>query len=480
MNKTTNNVSLVLLALSFFVFGWISHSAYMPIHNIQNPSILEKIKRDKVLNVVLLNSPSTYYIGTDGEQGFEYDLLKSYADYLGVALNITVAHTTKEAIELSKNPDIHITSAALAKTQLSEDQFNFGPSYNEVQQQVICYRGMLNTKNFPGDVEALAGLRVMIGEETSYSETIQSLQNEGFDLNVTLTSEYSTEELLQKVSNNEIDCTIANSDIYSINLRYFPEIAMAFTISGKEQLAWVLAPNSKGLESSMYEWLNVFNQSGAMAALKDHHNGYIMFFDYYNTKMFYTRIKTRLPRFQELFSKAANDYDIAWTLLAAIGYQESHWNPNAKSFTGVRGLMMLTNNTARMLGVEDRVDPAQSIDGGARHIVEMLKLVPPEVQGENRLKYALAAYNVGIAHVQDAMGLAKKLNKNENEWSDLKTILPLLAQKKYNKDLRYGYARGEEPVKYVESVYNYRDILENSIVESSKVTISTDTQSLWE
>jgi membrane-bound lytic murein transglycosylase F len=246
---------------------------YAPIIETQYPSILEKIKKEKMLNVVLLNSPSTFYIGTDGEQGFEYDLLKAYADYLGVGLNITVAHTTKEAIELSKNPDIHITSAALAKTLLREDNFNFGPTYLEVQQQVICYRGMLNTKNFPNDVEGLAGLRIMIGEDTSYSETVQALQNEGFDLNVTLTSEYSTEELLQKVSQNEIDCTIADSNIYSINLRYFPEIAQAFTISGREQLAWVLAPNSKGLKASMYEWLNGFNQSGAMAALKDHHSG---------------------------------------------------------------------------------------------------------------------------------------------------------------------------------------------------------------
>ncbi|MDD3060719.1 MAG: membrane-bound lytic murein transglycosylase MltF, partial [Sulfurimonas sp.] len=311
-------------------------------------------------------------------------------------------------------------------------------------------------------------------EDTSYSETVQALQNEGFDLNVTLTSEYSTEELLQKVSQNEIDCTIADSNIYSINLRYFPEIAQAFTISGREQLAWVLAPNSKGLKASMYEWLNGFNQSGAMAALKDHHSGYIMFFDYYNTKMFYNRIKARLPKFQDLFLQASKNYNISWTLLAAIAYQESHWNPSAKSYTGVRGLMMLTNNTAAMLGIQDRVDPSQSIDGGTRHIVEMLKLVPPEVEGENRLKFALAAYNVGMAHVEDAMKLAKKLNLNETIWNDLKKVLPLLAQKKYYKDLKYGYARGEEPVKYVESIYNYKDILENALDESSRVTIGTD------
>ncbi|MGB3961607.1 MAG: transglycosylase SLT domain-containing protein, partial [Sulfurimonas sp.] len=138
------------------------------------------------------------------------------------------------------------------------------------------------------------------------------------------------------------------------------------------------------------------------------------------------------------------------------------------------GLMMLTNNTAAMLGIQDRVDPSQSIDGGTRHIVEMLKLVPPEVEGENRLKFALAAYNVGMAHVEDAMKLAKKLNLNETIWNDLKKVLPLLAQKKYYKDLKYGYARGEEPVKYVESIYNYKDILENALEESSRVTIGTD------
>jgi membrane-bound lytic murein transglycosylase F len=215
-----------------------------------------------------------------------------------------------------------------------------------------------------------------------------------------------------------------------------------------------------------------------MAALKDHHSGYIMFFDYYNTKMFYNRIKTRLPRFQELFTKASSDHNVSWTLLAAIAYQESHWNPNAKSFTGVRGLMMLTNNTAKMLGVEDRVDPAQSIDGGTRHIIDMIKLVPPEVEGENRLKFALAAYNVGMAHISDAMLLAKKINLNENVWSDLKKVLPLLAQKKYYKDLKYGYARGDEPVKYVESIYNYKDILENAFEESSRVNVNAESTKL--
>ncbi len=471
MNKFLYVLYAVFFALSFFLFGWLSHSAYTPGKRIKKPSLLDKIKQEKVLNVVLLNSPSTYYIGTEGRQGFEYDLLKSYADSLGVDLNITTAHTIKEAIEMSKNPSIHITSASLAKTPKREKVFHFGPSYFEVQEQVICYRGMLHTSKFPRDVEDLEGLSIMVGEGTSYAETIQNLIHDGFDINATITDEFSTEELLEKVAKHEIDCTIADSNVYAINLRYFTEIALAFAISGREQLAWVLPKGAKELERSMYAWLNEFNQSGAMTQLRDHYYSYVLFFDYYNTKMFYKRMKTRLPKYEKYFKEAGRKYAIPWTLLAAISYQESHWNPKAKSFTGVKGLMMLTRHTAKLLGIKNRLDPKQSIIGGTRHIKQMIKNVPKNVEGENRLKFALAAYNIGMGHIYDAQALAKRLGLNQNVWSDLKIVLPLLSQKKYYRKLKYGYARGAEPVKYVESIYNFRNILENNREELSPKTL---------
>jgi len=328
---------------------------------------------------------------------------------------------------------------------------------------------MLNSGKFPRDIEHLAGLNIMVGEDTSYSQTIKSLQLDGYDINASFTSEYSTEELLEKVASNEIDCTIADSNIYALNLRYFTEMRLAFTISEREQLAWVLAPDSKELEADMYAWLNTFNQSGGLAQLKDHYYSYVLFFDYYNTKMFYKRIKSRLPKYKQDFIDISAHYEIPWSLLAAISYQESHWNPKAKSFTGVRGMMMLTRNTAKLLGVKNRLDPKQSIDGGARHLTNLMKLVPQEVQKENRLKFALAAYNIGLVHVMDAQRLAKKMGYNENIWSDLKKVLPLLAQKKYYKTLKYGYARGIEPVRYVESIYDFKNILEN-ISEENRIT----------
>ncbi len=469
MDKYIRFILFALFGISFFIFGWLSHSAYSPVHKIEKPSLFTQIKKSKKLNVVFLNAPSTYYIGTDGAQGFEYDLLSAYAKHLGVDLNITTANTVKEAIALSKNPNIHITSAALAKTHKREKTFNFGPSYFEVQEQVICHRGMLGSSKFPRDVEDLAGLKITVGEGTSYQETIEALQEDGFEINATYTSDYSTEELLAQVAHHEIDCTIADSNIYAINLRYFPEIALAFAISPREQLAWVLAPDSKELEADMYSWLNEFNQNGSMAQLKDHYYSYVLLFDYYNTKMFYKRIKSRLPKYKKYFIEASKKYTIPWTLLAAISYQESHWNPKAKSFTGVRGLMMLTRKTAKILGVKNRLNPKQSVMGGTRHIKSMLNLVPKGVQGENRMKFALAAYNIGMGHIHDARTLAKKIGLDQNVWNDLKVVLPLLSQKAYYKTLKHGYARGSEPVKYVDSIYNYRDILENHYEDVKKV-----------
>ncbi|WP_457745368.1 membrane-bound lytic murein transglycosylase MltF [Sulfurimonas sp.] len=460
MNKYIYTFVAVFFSLSLFIFGWLSHSAYEPGKKIHKPSLLDKIKSSKTLNVVLLNAPSTYYIGTDGPQGFEYDLIKAYANHLDADLNITAAHTIKEAIELSQNPNIHITSASLAKTPQREEKFNFGPSYFEVQEQVICNRGMLRSAKFPRDVEDLAGLDIMVGVDTSYSETIKALQKDGFEINATVTSEYSTEELLEKVARHEIDCTIADSNIYALNLKYFPEIAMAFSISPREQLAWLLPDGANQLETDMFAWLNDFNQKGKMVQLKDHYYSYVLFFDYYNTKVFYKRLKSRLPKYKKYFKQAAKRFAIPWTLIASVSYQESHWNPKAKSFTGVRGLMMLTLKTAKMLGVKSRLNPQQSVIGGTRHLKHMIKIVPKSVEDENRLKYALAAYNIGMGHVKDAMKLAKRLGLNPNVWSDLKIVLPLLSQKKYYRDLKFGYARGAEPVKYVEAIYNYKDILE--------------------
>lgn len=460
-NKYKSTLTIVSISLYFFLFGWFSHSQYGAVLKFIFPTTLEKIKKEGTLNVVLINSSSTYYIGNDGERGFEYELLDSYAKYLGVKLNIIIANTTKEALELSKDENIHITSASLSKTKENESIYNFGPSYLEVQEQVICNRKLMQNSKFPKNPDMLSGLKLAVGTETRYSQTIESLKSDGLNINASTYDDYSTEELLSQVASNEIDCTIVDSNIFSINQKYYPDITYAFTIGNREQLSWVLPQNSGKFKDDIYQWLNSFTQSGEMARLKDHYFGNSVMFDYQDTTIFYSKAKSILPKYKNHFENASKKYDIPYHILTALSYQESQWNPKAISATGVKGLMMLTQNTAQALNVANREDPKSSIFGGAKHLREIIEQLDNEIKGEDKIKFALASYNLGLGHITDAQNLAQKMGLNPSLWQDLKKALPLLSQKKYYNTLKYGYARGNEAIKYVESIYNYSDMLQN-------------------
>ena len=187
--------------------------------------------------------------------------------------------------------------------------------------------------------------------------------------------------------------------------------------------------------------------------------GHVEDFDYVGTKIFRRHIEKRLPTYQAFFEKAANKQDVDWRLIAAIGYQESHWNPDAVSPTGVRGIMMLTLKTAKDMKIKNRLDPESSISGGARYFKKTHGRMDKNIAEPDRTWMAMAAYNVGYGHLQDARKITVKLKKNPNLWIDVKQALPLLAKSKWYKQTRYGYARGWEPVRYVENIRSYYDIL---------------------
>ena len=175
---------------------------------------------------------------------------------------------------------------------------------------------------------------------------------------------------------------------------------------------------------------------------------------------FRRHIETRLPQYRQQFEGVAKAYKISWTLLAAQAYQESRWDPHAVSPTGVRGIMMLTRDTASSLGIQNREDPTKSIVGGARYFRDLERQLPRRIGKADRIAIALAAYNVGMGHIKDAQVLARRMGKNPHSWDDLKTTLPLLTQKSYYKTLQYGYARGWEPVRYVKRIRAYHSLLE--------------------
>jgi membrane-bound lytic murein transglycosylase F len=278
----------------------------------------------------------------------------------------------------------------------------------------------------------------------------------------------NVDDLLQLVWRKQIDCTIANSSEINIKRRFYPELQVAFTIEENQALAWNLSPEWEVLSDAIDQWLSVIENNGTLLVLKERHYN-VGEFDYVDMRTFVRRMKSRMPKLVPLFKKAEEKYGIPWTLLAAQAYQESHWNRRAKSPTGVRGIMMLTLTTAKEMGVESRLNAEQSIMGGAKYLSRLEARVPDSVQGEDRWWYALAAYNIGMGHLHDARALADDLDLNPDNWRDLKGVLPLLSQKKYYKKLKYGYARGAEPVSYVRQIRNYQNILHAQVARKQGV-----------
>jgi len=443
----------------FFLLSFSLSIGYLFYSNLEvftkNSSILEDIQEKKRLDVVILNAPTVYYVGATDQKGFEYELLSAFAKNINVELNLTVVHTVKEALELTRKGVGDITSASLSVNEERKKEFMFGPYFHSIYEELICH----NDLKLPKEPNDLVGLSIVVGKNTSSETTLLKLKKNLPNFAFSTTTELSTEELLEQVWRKNIDCTVADSHMFMISRRYYPELAQAMRLSDKINLGWLLRKGDDSLANSLFRWMNKYERSGKMAELHNFYYGFLDIFDYYDTKVFYKRLKNTLPKFEKYFKKAGKKYNIPWEMLAAQSYQESHWKPKAKSYTGVRGMMMLTQKTAKVLKVKNRLSVPQSINGGAKYFDMMRKVLPKEVTGKNLWALSLAAYNIGIGHIYDAQELAIKLNKNPYSWSDLKTVLPLLSQKKYYKNLKYGYARGNEPVRYVDAIQSYYDII---------------------
>ncbi len=422
---------------------------------LKTPTVLEKIHRDGTLVVLTRNSQTTYYEGADGLAGFEYELVKSFADDMGVEVEFRVLDSISEILTAMRNGEGHIAAASLTRTSAREQTFLFGPDYLQVQQQVICRRG----QSVPKSPEDLVGVRLMVIKDSSYEERLRELQEEIPDLTWESTDEYPTEQLLERVWEEEIDCTVADSNIVAVNRRHYPELVVAFPITDKQSIAWILKNNAYQLREEIEFWLERYDESDALVTLRDRYYSHLEIFDYVDIRAYHRRINERLPPYQPYFKEAGDRYGIPWALLAAQAYQESHWDNSAVSPTGVKGIMMLTRKTAAQLRVKNRLDPKQSILGGAKYMSQLLLRVPERVVGPDRIWFALAAYNVGMGHVYDAQVLAERFGKDPYKWRDLKTVLPLLSKRKYYKTLKHGYARGYEPVKYVQRIREFYDIL---------------------
>ncbi|MEQ6277195.1 membrane-bound lytic murein transglycosylase MltF [Kluyvera huaxiensis] len=422
------------------------------------------IKERGELRVSTVLSPLTYSTFNDKDIGLDYELAQQFADYLGVKLKITVRQNISQLFDDLDHGNADMLAAGLVYNSERSKNYQPGPTYYSVSQQMVYRVGNTrprNLSNVTADKLTVAPGQVVISDLQSLKETKYP------DLSWTVDEKRGSVDLMQAVIDGKLDYTIADSVAIGLFQRVHPELAVALDITDEQPVTWFsLQDDDNTLSAAMLDFFNNMNEDGTLARLEEKYLGHGDDFDYVDTRTFLRAVDNVLPDLRPLFEKYASEID--WKLLAAISYQESHWDPLATSPTGVRGLMMLTRNTAQSLGLSDRTDTEQSISGGMRYIQDMMTKVPESVPQEERIWFALAAYNMGYAHMLDARALTAKQKGNPDSWADVKQRLPLLSQKPWYSKLTYGYARGHEAYTYVENIRKYQISLVGYLQEKEK------------
>ncbi|RFA29992.1 lytic transglycosylase F [Alkalilimnicola ehrlichii] len=448
MLKSPARMLMALVAVGLIYLAWAGY--------ISRPNLLERIQQSGELTVITRVGPATYYQSQTGLAGLEYELVNRFAEELGVELRLITVESREEIFQNLASRRAHLAAAGLTATETRLERFQFTEPYMTVHQQLVYRLG----ERRPRDLSEIEPGTLKVVANSSYADTLRSVSEEFPNLEWEETQNYNIEELLYRIWNGEEKYTVANSNEVILHQTFYPELRSAFDLSTGRGLAWAFPRfDDDSLFEEAEQFFHRIREDGTLAHLLEKYYGHLSRFDYVGTRTYLRDITERLPQYRPLFKEAAEQYDLDWRLLAAIGYQESHWNPRAVSPTGVRGIMMLTLRTAGEVGVTNRLDPEQSIFGGARYFAHMHERVPDHIEEPVRTWLALAAYNVGLGHLEDARIITEQRGGDPNSWVDVKENLPLLAQREWYTQTRFGYARGWEPVRYVENIRAYYELL---------------------
>ena len=437
-------------ALFFVLLGVLLGSCSSP------PRVLDQILALGELRVLTHNGPATFYYGSDEPRGLEFELARGFAARLGVDLKIVVEDRLGSLIPgLRSGGRAHIGAASIAVTGPRQELVAFGPAYGEVVQQVVYRRGTKRPRSFAdlvgGSIEVRAG--------SAHAELLDAAREDHPELIWREDPRASVEELIRRVDEGLVDYTIVPSNLFGLLRHSYPEARAAFTIGEKYRIAWALPKGAHALREQVAAYFAEIEATGELDRLLDRYYFAARDFDYVGSRAFLRHMEARLPAFRPHFEEAERLTGIDWRLLAAIGYQESHWDPDAVSPTGVRGLMMLTEDTASMMEVENRGDPRESAIGGGLYFRNVLAKIPERIQEPDRTWLAVAAYNLGFGHLEDARIITEIQGGDPDRWDHVRERLPLLADEAWYSRVKRGYARGNVAVHYVDNVRRYHELL---------------------
>jgi membrane-bound lytic murein transglycosylase F len=439
---------------------------------VSNPAVnidLPEIRQYGKLKVVLIYSATSYFLYKGEPMGYEYELLRRLADDLKLDLEIVMAKDINEVFEMLNDGRGDLVAHGLTITRKRAQLVQF-TNHHSLTKQVLVQRKPDNWRKMKlHEIEAtlirdavdLIGKKVYVRQNTSYYTRLLNLMDEiGGDIFVEIVpGTTSTEELIRQVAEGQIGYTISDDHVAMINAAYYPILDVETPISFSQRLAWAVRKNSPILLESVNTWID---------SMKNETDYYVIYNKYFkNTLAFRSRQRSdffvnrdigQISPYDSLIKAQAKELEWDWRLFASLIYQESMFNPKSKSWAGAQGLMQLMPGTARQYGVTDRTDPVQSIRAGTQYLHDLHNVWYKSLEDSlEAIKFAMASYNAGKEHVEDARRLAVKFGKNPNIWYDhVENEILKLSDKQYYNDIVVlrGYCRGEEPYKYVREIFD--------------------------
>jgi len=438
---------------------------------------LADIRQGGNLRALTIYSSTSYFLYRGQPMGFEYDLLKRFADYLGVELEIKVSKNINNLLDRVNDDDIDLVAHGIAITSDRKETANF-TDYLYLTHQVLVQKKPDNWRNMSwSEIESslihdaieLIGDTVSVRKNSSYYRRLRNLSKEiGGEIFIdTVAGNLSTDEIIKMVVDGEIKYTVADNNIASINAAYYQNLDIRVPVSFSQRIAWAVNPKASELLEAVNEWLE---------KIKGNVDYYVIYNKYFKNKRdfikrvksdFYSLNKNQISRFDDIIKENAEILGWDWRLVASMIYQESRFKTDASSWAGAGGLMQIMPAIAEDLGIDDRTDPEENINSGTKYLRRLWNRFDMVEDSVQRIKFTLASYNCGYYHVADARNLAEQRGLDRNKWdyNVEKMILELSYPDNYNNPVvKYGYVRGIEPYTYVEQIFeryeHYRKFIE--------------------
>jgi len=422
----------------------------------QEPSALDALRERGELRVVTLNLPTCYYLGAHGTEGLEYQLASRFASQLGVKLTMYPVVNERAMQDELGTGRADIAAASLTDSADWQRVGDAAVPYANIQQLVVYRRS--GTR--PRDTLQLESARLAVRAGSPQESILERLRRTVAPALQWVQTAPSSADPIEDVDAGSADYAITDAREFSYARHLYPNVLVGFALPDTRPVQWMVRKGATALLEAVDQFFGALAQSGELTQVVQDASGDTRRFEYEESREFQTHVADRLPRYRSWFEQAAAQVGIDWRLLAAIGYQESKWDPRAASEQGAEGLMMLTADTAQEMGIRDRDDPQQSIFAGARYLAQVRQMIPERISEPDRTWLTIAAYNVGFGHLEDARIITQALGKDPDSWAEVREQLPLLAQGRWYARAKRGYARGWEPVQFVDRIQRFLTLLE--------------------